>query len=62
MNESYMTVAEAAEMLSIGKVTMYKMVKQEGFPCVRIGKRYVIHRGRFAEWMKDHEGREVVID
>jgi excisionase family DNA binding protein len=58
----YMTVAEAAKQISIGKVTMYKIVRQKGFPCVKIGKRYVIHRERFAEWMKEHEGREIMIE
>ena len=63
MNDhEYISVVEASKILGIGKNAMYSLVHQPGFPCVKIGKKIIIRRSGLDEWMKDHEGKEVVID
>ena len=57
----YISVREAAVRVGVSKDTMFKLAKQDGFPCVKIGRRYVIHKDRLDEWMQGHEGREVVV-
>ena len=58
----YISVREAAVRVGISKDTMFKLAKQDGFPCVKIGRRYLIHKDRLDEWMEEHEGREVVVE
>lgn len=58
----YISVRDASKLTGVGKDTLYKMAKQQGFPCIKIGSRFYIHRERILDWMKDHEGREIVIE
>ena len=56
------SVMEAADLLGIGKTAMYGLVKQPGFPIIKIGKSYRIRKAGLDEWLKDHEGKEVILD
>ena len=58
----YMSVQEAAEKIGICSDGIRKLAKQPGFPCVRLGRRYVIDKWAFFEWMEKHMGKEVIID
>ena len=49
-----LTVGEVQEMLGIGRNQAYALVKQEGFPSVRVGRRILVPRGAFADWMREH--------
>ena len=57
----YINVKQASEITGICADTIRKLANQEGFPCVRIGRRYVIDENGLYEWMSDHMGKEVVI-
>ena len=57
----FITVKEAAGITGICPDSIRKLAQQDGFPCVRIGRRYVINENKLYEWMEDHEGKEVVI-
>jgi excisionase family DNA binding protein len=63
MNEEkeYICVMDAAKILGLSKNVMYTLAKQPGFPAVRIGKKIVIRRSGLDDWMKNHEGKEVVL-
>ncbi len=37
---------------SIGTNRFYELVKEEGFPSVKIGKRYYVLTDRVEEWLK----------
>jgi len=56
------SVKEAAKIMGIGKDVMYKLVKQPGFPCVKIGNKYVVRRSGLEEWLRVHQGKEIVLD
>ncbi|MBO4396505.1 MAG: helix-turn-helix domain-containing protein [Eubacterium sp.] len=58
----YISVQEASERIGICPDGIRKLAKQPGFPCVRIGRRYIINKKRFFEWMDKNEGKEIVIE
>lgn len=45
------TPLELKELLGIGKNETYKLIKSGVFPTVRIGKRIVIPKEPFLEWL-----------
>ena len=58
----YVSVKDASKIVGIGKDAMYKMIHQQGFPCVKVGNKYLVRRSGLEEWFKEREGREIVID
>ena len=52
-----MSIAEAAEQAGVSTATLYALANQGELPGARrIGKRIVIHRGIFEEWLKAGSG------
>ena len=47
----YLTVKEAQKYLKIGANKMSLLLRADGFPCVRLGKRILIIREKLDEWM-----------
>lgn len=45
------SVAEAAEILSVSKRSIYKLCSANAFKTVRIGKKLRISRKSFDEWL-----------
>ena len=56
------SVMEAAEILGVGRNKMYSLLKQEGFPYVKLGNTYRIRKAGLDKWLKDHEGKEIILD
>lgn len=52
MSKSAMNVTEVAEELGISISKAYGLVKEKGFPALRIGKRIVIPKQEFELWLK----------
>ena len=48
------SIAEAAKALGIGKTKMYELAKQEGFPVVMVGNKYVIPVKLFEVWLENN--------
>ena len=46
-----LSVHDVAEVLGISKSSAYVLVKEKGFPTLKIGARVVIPRDRFIEWI-----------
>ncbi len=47
------TPAEAAAVLGVSRPTMYDFLHSEGFPALRVGRRWLISRELLAEWVKN---------
>lgn len=47
------TVEEVRQILCIGKNTAYDLVKEEGFPTIRIGKQIRIPCEAFNKWINE---------
>ena len=50
------SAAQAAELLSVSKPTIYQMMKIEGFPVFKVGGRTLISTQGLAEWVKAQAG------
>ena len=46
-----LSVHDVAEVLGISKSSAYMLVKENGFPRLKIGARVVVPREKFIEWI-----------
>ena len=51
MEQGYLTVKETQDYLKIGSTKMSLLLKEEGFPCVRLGRRVLIIKDALDRWM-----------
>lgn len=56
------SVDEASRIIGVGRNVMYKLIKQQGFPAVKIGRSYRVRKAGLEEWLKNHEGKEIILD
>lgn len=62
MNYEYISVEEASKIIGVCPDIIRKISLQPGFPCVKIGRRYIINKQKLFKWMDDHEGKEIIIE
>ena len=43
-----------SELLGISLSSCYELMHEKGFPVIRIGKRMVVEKSRFIEWVKNN--------
>ncbi len=49
-----LNVPDVAKFLGVSRSVAYKLVRQPGFPSIRVGeKRIVIPRDKFKEWIDE---------
>ncbi len=53
-----LNVPEAAAVLGVSCKAMYDMVHREGFPVVRVGRRFLIPRKALLDWLERQAGGE----
>lgn len=46
-----LSVAEVAATLGLSRPTAYRLVHQEGFPRLEVGRRIIVPRSAFLEWL-----------
>ena len=44
---------EVAQVLGISRAGAYTLMHSEGFPVIRIGKRMIVPRDKFLQWLED---------
>ena len=54
-----LSVEDVASYLGISRVGAYNLCHAQGFPSMRIGKRILIPRDRFLEWL-DRRQKEAI--
>ena len=55
-----MSVREAAVEAGVSEATLYSLAKRgQLIGCRRMGKRFVVHRETFEEWLRTGQGDEV---
>lgn len=52
-----MTVQEAADTMGLGINKMYELVHTKGFPVVTVGRKKLIIRSKFEEWLENNIGQ-----
>lgn len=51
MDKAVMSVREMAEQMGISRPKAYELVKEPGFPTIRVGTRILIPVDAFKEWL-----------
>ena len=52
-----LTVDEAAKKTGLGINKMYELVNAKGFPAITVGRRKLIVKSKFIEWLEDNIGK-----
>jgi excisionase family DNA binding protein len=58
MERIALTVPEMAKSLGIGVNKAYDLLHIEGFPCIRVGGKYIIPIEPLKKWMECAAGKE----
>jgi excisionase family DNA binding protein len=53
------SVDEAAQLLGINRVTVYRLARQKDFPAVFVGRRILIPKRGLEEWLEQESRRAV---
>lgn len=56
------TIKDIQNYLGIGKNNAYKLLKLQGFPVIKIGKKYIIPKDLFEEWVRKSIHKELLQD
>lgn len=54
-------VSDVQNLLSIGRETTYKLMRNKAFPAVKIGKKYYVSLSHLAKWLDRYQGKEFKI-
>lgn len=54
-----LSVDEAARLLGLNRVTVYKLAKQENFPSIFVGRRVLISKKGLEEWLERESQKAV---
>lgn len=52
----FLNAEDISEALGIAISTTYELMKQKGFPSLKIGRRYVVERENFIDWVQKNSG------
>ena len=50
----FINAQELADILGIAISSCYELMHEKDFPSIRIGKRLVVPRDKFIEWVEKH--------
>ena len=57
-NRTY-SISEVAEELGISRGTAYELARQNKIPVIRIGKRMLVLKDKFEEWLAESANQAV---
>ncbi|NBI66088.1 DNA-binding protein [Pseudoflavonifractor sp. 60] len=55
-NPMLLTVSQAAELLQLGRDTVYQLTHREDFPAIRLGRNVRINRAALQAWLDKNNG------
>lgn len=50
----YITMEEAVKYLSLSEGSIRKLIREKGFPHVKVVRKYLFNRNDVDEWFKQH--------
>ena len=53
---------EVAQISGISRAGAYTLFHAEGFPCIRIGKRMLVQRDAFLQWLDGQEKKKEITE
>lgn len=51
------SAAEAAKLLGVSRPTFYELAATDGFPVIRVGRKYLVNLEGLRRWASDNCGR-----
>lgn len=57
MNKEILNVKELAKYLGVSETVAYRLTHTDGFPILRVGKRYLIPMVELREWISKNTER-----
>ena len=57
-----LTIPKLAEILGISRAGAYALFHSEGFPCIRIGKRMLVQRDAFLQWLDEQQKKKATTE
>ena len=54
-----LNVDEAAKLLGLNRITVYKLAKRENFPSIFVGRRVLISKKGLEEWLERESQKSV---
>ena len=60
-NLKVLQTKDLMKYLKIGKDRAYALMRQNGFPSIKIGKTFIVTQEALETWLKNNEGRSINI-
>ena len=54
-----LSVEDMAKQLGIGRTKAYELVRNPGFPAIKVGKRTLVNRDELTKWLAEESGKEI---
>ena len=54
------TVPQFSKAAGISKPIVYELVHSEGFPSLRVGRKWLIPRQKAEEWLNENVGKQIL--
>lgn len=54
MDKQFYTVTDIRNILTIGTNKAYNLIKSDGFPSIKIGRKYLVPKDEFEKWVKTY--------
>ncbi|MCR5502050.1 MAG: helix-turn-helix domain-containing protein [Lachnospiraceae bacterium] len=61
MTHKYLTVKDIQEALHIGHNAAYALMSLDGFPSVKVGRKYLVDEEALHKWLSEHKGTTVYL-
>jgi excisionase family DNA binding protein len=61
MSATYLTIKDVATLLHIGYNSAYKLFKIQGFPFVRIGRKYLVEDSELQKFLDEYKNSTVLL-
>lgn len=58
-NKAILSFDEMIQYLGIGRTKGYQLCAIDGFPVIRVGRKYLIPVDGLREWLKANQGKKV---
>lgn len=58
-NDKWLTPKDVSEILPYGIQTIRKMFNADGFPSIKIGRKFAVKKKDLEEWLEDNKGRHI---
>ncbi len=55
----YLSIKDLQDVLGLSHNTVYKLVKTEGFPSVKIGGKYLVEESDLKKYIDQYIGKEI---